>query len=117
MIYNNDFSHDLEVGQVGERFLGRILDGAKIEVKTDLQALRTRNVSVEYESRGNPSGLARTQAEYWTFVLSEEVMIMVETSKLKDICRVFLNTNRDIKGGDSNTSKGILLEISKLFKL
>jgi hypothetical protein len=36
--------------------------------------------------------------------------------KLKSICREYLNTTKDIVGGDENTSKGILLPIIKLFK-
>jgi hypothetical protein len=38
MEYNNDFKFDLKVGQVGEKYLGNILNSKKIEVKTDLQA-------------------------------------------------------------------------------
>ena len=38
----------------------------------------------------------------------------METLELKIKCRKYLNTKRDIKGGDSNTSKGILLPIKEL---
>jgi hypothetical protein len=32
------------------------------------------------------------------------------------MCRKYIGTNRDILGGDSNTSKGILLPMEDLFK-
>jgi len=43
-------------------------------------------------------------------------MFLIETKELKNLCRVYLGTNRDKKGGDSNTSKGILLPIKDLIK-
>ena len=39
---------------------------------------------------------------------------MYEINKLKKLCRPYLNTKRDVKGGDDNTSKGILLPIKDL---
>ena len=114
MEYNNDFRYDLKVGQVAEKMLADILEGKKIEVKKDLQAHKTGNIFVEYESRGKPSGLATSEAEYYCYFLSDEHFVIIESDRFKGICRNFLNTNRDIKGGDSNTSKGILLPIDCL---
>ena len=54
MKYNNDFKHDLEVGQTFENQLGELLN-KKIEVKRDFRCLETKNVFVEYESRNKPS--------------------------------------------------------------
>jgi len=114
MEYNNDFRYDLKVGQVAEKMLADILEGKKIEVKKDLQAHKTGNIFVEYESRGKPSGLATSEAEYYCYFLSDEHFVIIKSDRFKAICRNFLNTNRDIKGGDSNTSKGILLPINCL---
>jgi hypothetical protein len=114
MEYNNDFRYDLKVGQVAEKMLADILEGKKIEVKKDLQAHKTGNIFVEYESRGKPSGLATSEAEYYCYFLSDEHFVIIESDRFKSICRNLLNTNRDIKGGDSNTSKGILLPIKYL---
>ena len=114
MEYNNDFRYDLKVGQVAEKMLAQILEGKKIEVKKDLQAHKTGNIFVEYESRNKPSGLATSEAEYYCYFLSDEHFVIIESNRFKAICRNFLNTNRDIKGGDSNTSKGILLPIKYL---
>lgn len=115
MKYNNDFRYDLKVGQVGEKYLGSILDGKKLEVKTDLQASTTGNVFVEYFSRGKKGGISATEAEWYAFVISNERIILIKTLELKSICRKYIGTNRDIYGGDSNTSKGILLPLKDLY--
>ena len=40
--------------------------------------------------------------------------IDIKTEKLKELCRKYLNTKKDVLGGDENTSKGILLPIKEL---
>jgi len=114
MNYNNDFKYDLKIGQAKEKELGSIFNEKTIEVKYDLQALKTGNVYVEYFSRGKLSGISVTQADYYCFCFGETYHI-IETKILKDRCRKLLNTNSDKKGGDNNTSKGILLPINELF--
>lgn len=113
MKHNSDFKFDLKVGQVAEKELGEIFNNCTIEVKRDLQALNTGNVFVEYMSRGKPSGLSTTESDWYCFNLGKKYHI-VKTKELKNICREFYKTKRDIVGGDSNTSKGILLPIIKL---
>ena len=114
MKYNNDFSHDLELGQKGENLLARIilLKGNKIEVKTDLQATQTGNVFIEYKSRNKLSGISTTEAHYWAFVISNEQIIIIETNKLKILCKT--KGLRRVDGGDNNTSKGILIPLKNL---
>ena len=114
MNYNNNFEYDLKLGQIKEKELGSILNEKTIEVKYDQQAINTGNVYVEYLSRGKYSGLSTTRADYYCFCLGETYHI-IETKLLKERCRKYLNTNRDRKGGDNNTSKGILLPINELF--
>jgi len=114
MDYNNDFKYDLKVGQAKEKELGNIFNEKTIEVKYDLQALKTGNVYVEYFSRGKLSGISVTQSDYYCFCFGKTYHI-IETKILKDRCRKRLNTNSDKKGGDNNTSKGILLPITELF--
>ncbi len=114
MKYNSDFRYDLEVGQAGETLLGEILSGKKVEVKSDLQAQETGNVFVEYESRGNRSGIATTQAEWYAFVLSGSNIRLIKTEELKVLCRKYIGTKRDILGGDNDTSKGVLLPLTEL---
>jgi len=78
MKYNNDFKYDLEVGQVGEKYLGNILQSKKIEVKTDLQAHKTGNIFIEYYSRGKPSGISTSEADFYAFILSNEKIIIIK---------------------------------------
>jgi len=115
MKYNSDFSHDLELGQKGENLLAKILllKGDKIEVKTDLQATQTGNVFIEYKSRDRLSGLSTSKADYWAFLISNEQIIIIETNKLKELCKT--KGLRRVDGGDNNTSKGILLPLKKLY--
>ena len=115
MQLNSDFRFDLAIGQTYETQLAELL-GKKIEVKRDFKALETGNIFVEYESRGKRSGIATSEAEWWCYWLSEKHFVMVEKDELKELCRKYLNTNRDVKGGDSNTSKGILLPMIDFLK-
>ena len=114
MKHNNDFRYDLEVGQVAEQTLADILEGKKIEVKRDLQAHETGNIYVEYESRGKPSGLATSEADYYCYFLSDEHFVIIETKRFKKICREYYKMNGCTYGGDNNTSKGIKLPINLL---
>ena len=114
MNYNNNFEFDLKIGQTKEKELGNIFTNKTIEVKYDLQALDTNNVYVEYQSRGKLSGISTTKSDYYCFAFGD-TFHLIETKYLKEKCRKYLNTDRDKKGGDNNTSKGILLPINELF--
>jgi hypothetical protein len=115
MIYNSDFKYDLQIGQNYETSLYELL-GKRIEVKRDFKCLETGNIFIEYESRGKKSGIATSEAEWWCYWLSDFHLVLIELDKLKIICRQYLNTNRDVRGGDMNTSKGILLPVKTLFE-
>ena len=116
MDYCSDFKYDLEVGQVKEKELAEILQGKTIEVKRDLMTKHTGNVFIEYECRGKPSGIAKTKADFYCIAI-EDVFIILPTNNLKDIVRPFIGTTRDVKGGDDDLSKGILLPLKILIKL
>ena len=107
------FDLDLQYGEVREDKIADMLQNKKIEVKRDLKAKETGNIFIEYESRGKPSGLASTQSDFYCFVV-EDLHIMLPTSQLKDIARSYIGTGRDVRGGDNNTSKGILLRLKDL---
>lgn len=116
MKFNSDFRYDLEVGQVEEIWLAHLLSGAKIEVKRDFIAHKTGNVFVEYESRGAPSGISTSEADYWAFVLEYKTVVIIPKDRLKEKCRTAFSEGRTASGGDSNTSKGLLLPVSELTK-
>lgn len=115
MYYCNDFSHDLQLGNEGERLTELLFaPETKLEVKTDLQAYITGNIFIEYESRGKKSGLAKSEADFWVFIVSSDHRYFIKSERLKIICRKYIGTGRDILGGDNNTSKGILLPLFEL---
>ena len=114
MNYNNDFKYDLKVGQVKEKELAKIFLDKKIEVKYDLKAIKTGNVYVEYYSRGKLSGISVSEADYYCFCFGKTYHL-IDIDLLKERCRKYIGTDRDRKGGDSNTSKGVLLPLFELF--
>ena len=118
MEHNNDFKFDLEFGILGEKLLAEIFTNKKVEVKRDKIAAATGNLAIEYESRGKPSGISTSQAEWWCFILSgkleDKIIIIIELEKLKDICRIEFVAGNIKSMGDNNTSKAILIPIKKL---
>ncbi|OUT96936.1 MAG: hypothetical protein CBB96_00835 [Gammaproteobacteria bacterium TMED36] len=109
-----DFDLNLIEGLQGENELALILE--TIEVKTDFETHRTGNIAIEYESRGKPSGISTTKAKYWCFNLKQmDVMILIETEKLKVIARKYYhNESRNVKGGDDNSSSLLLVPVKDL---
>ena len=111
MEFKNNFEYDLKVGQVKERELADILENKTIEVKSCIKA--EFQVFVEYESRGKPSGISASKADYYCFVLPN-TYILISLEKLKKKCECYMETTRNVLGGDNNTSKGIILPIKDL---
>jgi hypothetical protein len=113
---SSNFKFDLKLGKLAEDKLSEIFSSKKIEVKRDFMTQKTGNVFIEYSSRGKASGISTTEAEYYCLVVSDDTYILISTKKLKEKCRPYLNTNKDILGGDENTSKGIVLPLIDLIK-
>ena len=131
MDFNGDFKYDLALGQLGEGWVGKMLSSKTIEVKFDFACYRTGNFYIEYESRGKPSGIATTKADYWMLIASTEkgvelkkqlrdiekddvlYSIMLSTEQLKELCRTKCY-RKNVSGGDSNTSTGILIKSKDL---
>lgn len=113
MKYCSNFKYDLEVGQAAEKEVGEMLANQKIEVKLDKMAKRTGNIYVEYESRGKPSGVARSEAEHYCFVVGN-LKLFIPTDRLKELIEPLKGTKFDKRGGDNNTSKGVLLKLTDL---
>ncbi len=113
MDYCSNFRHDLEVGQVAEKALADIIENKTIEVKNDLKALKTGNLFIEFMSRGNKSGIDRTEADVWCFCIGN-IFILITTEKLKELVEPLKGTAAERLGGDNNTSVGVLLPIIDL---
>ena len=117
MKYSNSFTHDLSFGEEAEDWVNKLLsNGFKIEVKNDRIIHKTGNLFIEFESRGNPSGLSTTTADYWIYRMNElDSSITLPVNSLKDVCRIYFIKNKYIKkGGDANTSKAFLVPLITL---
>ena len=118
MKHNNNFEYDLEFGQEGEDIIADMFENKKIEVKRDNWVGRTGNIAIEYKSRGKPSGIATTQADYWIIMFSKEYedkfMFIIETQRLKEVTKKYFNKGSIKKMGDSNTSSAVLIPIKEI---
>jgi hypothetical protein len=131
MDYNSDFKYDLALGQLGEGWIGKMLSSQTIEVKFDFACYRTGNFYIEYESRGKPSGIATSQADYWMLIASTEkgvrlkseltdvesddvlFSVLLHKDRLKHLCKTKYY-RKGVKGGDDNTSLGVLIKAKDL---
>ena len=119
---NNDrrFDIDLQYGQVFERKVADMLQNSKIEVKTERDMWKsTGNIVIEFESRGKPSGIASTEAEYWFHNLAiGEDIVMTLVFPTKTLRQYITNTRpRMVRGGDNNTSRLYLIKLEELVKI
>jgi hypothetical protein len=118
MEYCNDFRYDLKVGQIGEKLLNDILTLKTIEVKRDSWIYKSGNIAIEFESRNKPSGIAKSESEYWAIIFSggykDEIIIIIKANRLKDICRKYYKLGNIKSMGDNNTSKAILIPIKEI---
>ena len=124
----SDFQKDLEYGEEGENILDSVLLNQNIEVKRDRLAHKTKRFYIEYESRGEPSGIKTSPANLWALMSADcGLTILVQTEKLRNALRDFIkecdaNKLEPLKtyqklGGDENTSKGVLIGVQDLTRL
>ena len=119
MKHSSSFTHDLNFGEIAEDWLNILFKNGKlIEVKSDRLIHKTGNLFIEYRSRDKPSGLATTTANYWIYRMDMlDTAIILPTDLLKKVCRVYYKNNEfKIKGGDNNTSDGLLIPLIRLLK-
>lgn len=113
-----DFKYDLKLGEVGEGILGELLTLKKIEVKRDFFTSMTGNIAVEFSSRGKPSGIATTEADWWAFIICEDkYILLIETQKLKKIARIQYKAGQVKKGGDNQTSELVIIPVKDIIDL
>ena len=121
---NNDsrFDIDLKFGKVYEDVLSKVLTDKTIEVKSERDIWKsTGNIAIEYMSRGNLSGIATTEADWWAHFLVDDgeirgiIMLPVPElkAKIKEMKQLGIATETD--GGDDNTSRLVLLPLTKMF--
>lgn len=114
----SDFDLDFSYGQEGERLVNDILTGGlTVEVKRDRRWVQTGNIYIEtaFYSRSTynwvESGLMKTKAERWAFIL-EDLVIIVKTDDLKKAIDKY---GRPISNKiEPNPSKGFLITVDDL---
>ena len=122
MTYNPNFDIDLQFGLICEKRLKRLLkEDGKIEVKNERDTWATTgNIAVEIRFKGQPSGLAKTKADWWFHILTLDgemvTMVCFPVDKLKQIVKELLDKKlvKKVMGGDNNDSELLLVPIDKL---
>lgn len=74
---NDNYKYDLKV----EKRDGK---SYTLELKNDMLSAVTGNIGVEFESRGKPSGIARSEANWWVYKLSDGYW-MISAAKLRKL--------------------------------
>jgi len=125
MDYDAIFDESLAIGLEGEELLRLIAKAYMargedaVEVKNDQKVSDTGNVYIERESREAISGIDASSVPYWALVLNgpeykREVIIIIKTTRLREICQ--RSGYGNIRGGNSNTSRGYLIPVKKLVR-
>lgn len=121
---HNGKKFDLQLSQalIDEQRLADIFSHARIErveLKSEsYQWERTGNICIEFESRGRPSGIATTEADYWVHELKRDgetlVYLMFPIERLKQLCR---QSGRVVHGaGDDDAQSAVILPLSEILK-
>ena len=119
MAKNTKFDLDLEYGQIREKRIENLLKGGKIEIKTERSWWRkTGNIAIEYEYRGKPSGIYKTESDYWFHRLElkegEFCTLVFPTKILKGIVDKYKGKlTKNV--GDNKASKCVLIPIKEIF--
>lgn len=121
--FNGDRKFDIQLGRARrhEGRLGDVLQGAKIELKTETwQWERTGNIAIEYKQDGKPSGIATTEADFWVHELcrGDETLcyLWFPVDRLKAICRDAYRRGCRREGGDGGRFEMVVLSLSDLLR-
>ena len=109
---NNDYRYDIKVKlKTGNVVL--------VEVKEDFMCKKTGNVAVEFQCRGKPSGIDRSEADYYVYkVHTPDDIELLAISKEKLMSLVDTKQYHSIKiGGDTGSeTKMYLFDIDTIKK-
>ena len=130
-IYKMSFNLDLEFGNIYEKKLVDIIPNdsyiikegyfpyydveitkdnikTKYEVKADRCAYKTANIAIEFKCNGLPSGISKTQADYYAYYIIKPYnlfeLYIIPTQIIKDKINS-LEYKRTIFGGDNKSSE------------
>ena len=114
--FNKDkrFDISLKEGEIKEQELANILTNKKIEVKFDKLFHKTKNLAIEFKSRGKASGICTTEADYWAFILDKTgIIIIADREILQEKLKVI--DRKIVSGGDDQTSQTVLIKPEDLW--
>jgi hypothetical protein len=83
----------------------------EVEVKRDLKTAETGNVAVEVSYHGQPSGLLKSSAAFWAFVLDCEA-VLIKTGDLRNA--VLTGKYREVRAGDGHAATVKLVPVATL---
>ena len=108
------FRKDLSYGKKDEKLVMKSMEN--FELKTDRMAHKTRNVYVEFQSRGKNSGIRTSKSDTWIFKIVSNgdkhlFSIQIPLTRLKNLVS---KDYRVVPGGDNLTSRGYLVPLTDL---
>ena len=114
----SDFDLDFTYGHEGEQLVRELLTGGlTVEVKRDRRWVETGNIYIEtaFYSRSTynwvESGVMKTKADRWAFVLEQLVIIVT----IEDVKKAIDTYGRPISNQrEPNPSKGFLITVDDL---
>jgi hypothetical protein len=125
-ISGEKFYEQLKQGEEMENLYKKFMGNDNIEVKSERHIWeKSKNHFVEYlyrpvnQLKYEPSGISATKAEWWALFLIDDndkpiMCYTIPVSALREIGRKYVNTDRDVDGGDGNRSKGVLVPIEEI---
>jgi len=113
------FDIDLKYGQIREEKVRDMFANKTIEVKSERFWWETTgNIALEYEYNGKPSGVYKTESDYWFHRLEKEegefCTLVFPTPVLRGLVDKYKDT-RSKYVGDNQKSKCVLLPLSEVF--
>ena len=103
--FNEDKRYDLKVFSEDESYT--------IEVKWDMKAPETGNVAIEFEYRGNPSGIEASEADFWAYKI-EDKFYMLSKDRMSEMIEV--ERPSYVIGGDPGSGTKMWLVKLRVFK-
>jgi hypothetical protein len=125
--FNRDGKFDLQLSKalIDEKRLADIFEVGvieKIELKTEtFQWERTGNICIEYRGHDQPTGIARTKADYWVHELRRDgetlCYLMFPIERLKELARrAYRKGQYHEGGGDGRRFCNILIPLRDILK-
>ena len=117
---DNKFDIQLNVANLREHVLGRLLGGGKLELKSETYKWRrTGNICLEFEQWGRSSGFAVSQADAWVHELNDDegkilCDLMFPLARVKELARYAARRDRNCirrGGGDSGAVSNVAVPL------